>query len=182
MAVLAAAALVVGLAACGDDSSSEPAASTPTTLPAQLTGLPIGQARLAADQQARATQVADSYSKQLVDANPELAGISAATITPVYDEHSTAPIGAMARWTLPARVREIQLDLVRLHRSTGPEAMPSQITNLRALEMIFLFDRDQIVYVGIAPGPDDAADPDDAAVVHPLDPEQHRSPDFGGAE
>jgi hypothetical protein len=178
----AATLVLVGLWACGSRTASPGAASAPaSTLPAQLTGLPIGQARLAADQLTVATNEAATFAGQLVAAHPELQGISVPTITAVYDEHSPAPIGAMARWTWPAAIPDIQLDLVRLHHS-GPETMPSRVTNLRALEMIYLFDKAQVVYVGIAPGPDDAADPAGVAVVHPLHPDQTRSTDFEGVE
>ena len=48
--------------------------------------------------------------------------------------------------------------------------------------MIYLFDGEQVVHVGIVAGPTDATDPATAAVVHPIDPEAHRSTDFGGNE
>ena len=48
--------------------------------------------------------------------------------------------------------------------------------------MIYLFDGEQVVHVGIVADPTDASDPAGAAVVHPIDPEQHRSTDFGGNE
>jgi len=171
-------ALVVLLGACSssDGTSSAPASSA---VPAQLTGAP--SVELTTDQQTAAATEATRFADQLVATHPELAGISAATITAVYDETSPAPIGAMAHWSWPSRIPEVQLDLVRLHRS-GPETMPSRITNLRAMEMIYLFDRGEVVYVGVAPGPDDAADPDNAAVVRPIDPDQHRSTEFGGTE
>ena len=66
--------------------------------------------------------------------------------------------------------------------ASGPETMPSEITNLRTLEMYYLFDGDEIVHVGIVAGPTDPTDPAAAAVVHPLNPDDHRSTDFGGDE
>lgn len=170
-------AVLVALGACGSDGGGSTPA--PSAVPAQLTGDP--SVKLSADQQAAAAKEATSFADQLVASHPELGGISAATITAVYDEHAAAPIGAMAHWSWPAPIPEVQLDLVRLHRS-GPEPMPSRVTNLRAMEMIYLFDSGEVVYVGVAPGPDDAADPDQAAVVRPIDPDAHRNTEFGGTE
>ena len=76
---------------------------------------------------------------------------------------------------------ELELDLVRL-KHDQPETVPSQVTNLRALEMIYFFDGDQVVHVGVVPDTSDASDPDAEAVVRPLDPEAHRSTEFGGNE
>ena len=181
MLVLAAVGVV--LAGCGSDS---PTAATANSSPdaavsPQDAGLPLGTAKLSADQQAAATTFATNWVAQLVTANPALAGIATRTIAPVYEDHSDGPVGARAIFDLPAVIPEIQLDLVRLHRS-GPETMPSRITNLRTLEMIYLFDGEQVVHVGIVAGPTDATDPATAAVVHPIDPEAHRSTDFGGNE
>ena len=61
---------------------------------------------------------------------------------------------------------------------SGPETVPSRITNLRTLEMIYLFDGEQVVHVGIVASPSDATDPAHAASAVPLDPDAHRSTDF----
>ena len=103
------------------------------------------------------------------------------SLTPVFDETSPVPIGAMARYVLPAPVASVQLDLVRLDHGE-PETIPSEVTNLRALEAIVLFSSGEVVHVGISPRATDAADPATATAVRPLDPEGHRNPDFAGDE
>lgn len=179
------------MAGCSSDSKSDPpptAAATTVERPspdagvsAQDAGLPLGSAKLSSEQAARAEAFTTQWGQQLVAQHPELAGLSAPEITPVYEERSAGPIGARAVYRVPQVVPEIQLDLVRLHES-GPETMPSTIDNLRALEMIYLFDGDKVVHVGIVADPTDATDPAGAAVVHPVDPEQHRDAAFGGNE
>ena len=187
-----AAVLGLALAACGSDPDSAPAGTAITTTTAgkpsldagispQDAGLPVGSATLTAEQSAEATTFATTWRTDLVAQHPELAGLSAPEITPVYEERSAGPVGARAVYRLSSVIPEIQLDLVRLHTS-GPETLPSTIDNLRALEMIYLFDGEQVVHVGIVADPTDASDPAGAAVVHPIDPEQHRSTDFGGNE
>lgn len=173
-------AALLGATACSS-STSRPSASSPTTVSPQDAGLQRGQAVLDADQSTAAAAFAAQWRDQLVQAHPDLAGLSAATISPVYSETSSGPIGARALFTLPAVVPSIHLDLVRLHRS-GPETMPSMITNLRSLEMIYLFDGSSVVHVGVVPAAADALDPDAETVVRPVDPEKTRSTDFGGNE
>ncbi len=173
-------ALALGVVGgCGSSGSSTSTAAS--TVTPQDAGLPAGAATLTAAQTAAATALATRWSAALVAAHPELTGISAPTITPVYLEHSAGPVGARALFRLPAVVPELELDLVRL-KHDQPETVPSQVTNLRALEMIYFFDGDQVVHVGVVPDTSDASDPDAEAVVRPLDPEAHRSTEFGGNE
>jgi hypothetical protein len=181
--VLVLGALGAVLVGCGSDArSSATANSSPdAAVSPQDAGLPAGSATLSATQQSAATAFAASWAQQLVAVNAALAGLSEVTIAPVYEDHSDGPVGARAIFQVPAIIPEIQLDLVRLHRS-GPETVPSRITNLRTLEMIYLFDGEQVVHVGIVASPSDATDPAQAASAVPLDPEAHRSTDFGGVE
>jgi hypothetical protein len=144
-------------------------------------GLQLDRSTLDTMEQQQATTFAAGYVSQLVDQHPELHGLTVAGISPVFDEHTPHPIGAMARLTLPAAVPSVTLDLIRLHKNT-PEVITSQITNLRALEVIYLFAQAQVVHLGIEPQPGDAADPATATAVTPVDPGGHASPDFAGAE
>ena len=82
MLVLAAVGVV--LAGCGSDS---PTAATANSSPdaavsPQDAGLPLGTAKLSADQQAAATTFATNWVAQLVTANPALAGIVGAGRSP----------------------------------------------------------------------------------------------------
>lgn len=181
---IAMAALGLVFAGCGSDApaSQATANSAPdAAVSPQDAGLPLGAAKLSAEQEAAATAFATAWAAQQVAAHPQLAGISAPRIVPVYEEHSDGPVGARAVFTLPAVIPEVEMELVRLHRS-GPETMPSRIDNLRTLEMIYLFDGQQVVHVGIVADPSDATNPAGEAVVHPINPEQYRSADFGGNE
>jgi hypothetical protein len=148
---------------------------------AQDAGLKPGRATFDDAETAQANQFAATFADQLREEHPELATMTLESLTPVFDEQSPAPIGAMARYVVAQPVPSVELDLVRLDHGK-PDTVPSEVTNLRALEAIVLFATGEVVHVGISPRATDAADPATATAVRPLDGEGHRNQDFGGNE
>ena len=144
-------------------------------------GLRLTRTALTTAEQSEASTFAESYVVELVGKAPQLTGLAVDSIAPVFDEVAPEPIGAMVRLVVPAVVASVQLDLIRLHDST-PESIPSTITNLRALDVIYLFVGERVIHFGIEPQPTDAQDPKAATAVTPIDPNSHRNPAFGGNE
>jgi hypothetical protein len=99
----------------------------------------------------------------------------------VYGEKEAEPIGAMFRLPLPSVVPAIQLDLIRT-KHNKPETVASRVTNLRALDLIYAFDGSQVIHFGIEPQPTDAADPDTATRVQPIDPVGAADSVFAGTD
>ncbi|MCU1503870.1 MAG: hypothetical protein JWM12_3224 [Ilumatobacteraceae bacterium] len=164
------------MASCAVDTSGGPTSATrqdPTTR-RQLE--PLDGVQL---------QDAESWSAalatRLVQDHPELAGLTVSALFPVFDEDTPQPVGVMARLALPAAVPAVTMDLVRSHHGT-PEPITSLITNLRGLDVIRMFATQRVVIVGVTPQEDDAADPATATKVRPVEPEQHRDPDFESAD
>jgi hypothetical protein len=141
-------------------------------------GLRLERTTLTGTEFTAAKAWAKAYAASLVSAHPELAGLSVQGIFAVFDETNTVPIGAMARFMLPAAVPSVELDLIR-SKAEVPEAVPSQITQLRSLDAIYEFAGRHVLFLGISPQRDDAADPASETMSRPVDPEKHRDSNFG---
>jgi hypothetical protein len=165
----------VTLAAVGCDRGG-PEPPSPKVVTA--VGLRLERTTLTGTEFADATTWAEAYAASLVSAHRELAGLRVQGIFAVFDETTTVPIGAMARLALPAAVPSIELDLIR-SKAEVPEAVPSQISQLRSLDAIYEFAGRHVLFLGISPQAGDAADPTSETVARPVDPEAHRDSDFG---
>ena len=87
----------------------------------------------------------------------------------------------LARLIPPGVIASVDLDLIR-SRTGVPQPIPSRITNLRVLEVIYEFGRATVIHLGVSPQTGDASDPGSATQVHLLNAEASRDPDFGGEE
>lgn len=159
-------------------------ARTDRTTPAQRLGVAgPGAARepLSSSDTERVQALITIYVAGMVRDAPVLAGMRAASISPVYDEQLPRPIGGMVRLELPDVVASVTIDLVR-SRNGVPEPVESEITNLRGLDAIVLFDTAAVVSVSIAPLPGDVTDPAAATRARPVDPATHQDPTFGDTD
>lgn len=177
----ATALLVAVLVAVGLTGGCAGPGREPSAAEVRAVGLRLERAALTGAEQERARRWAAGYVADLVRARPELAGLRVAGIFPVFDEARPRPLGALARLVTPRLVPSIQLDLVR-SRGERPEPVPSVVTNLRALDVIYEFAGDEVIFVGISPQPADAADPRTASVARPVRPAEHRDPLFADVD
>lgn len=129
----------------------------------------------------RAKAWSSGYTASLVAAHPELVGLVVSGTYPVFDDKTAQPIGALVRMVLPAAVPVVRLDLIR-SRGEVPERVPSELTNLRALDVIYEFRGSEVIFLGISPQSGDAADPSTETRARPLEPARHRDPAFGDDE
>lgn len=136
-------------------------------------------------EQLRSAELARVGVELLVKEYPALAGLSVGSVSPVFMEGSLEPTGFMATYVLPKAVGRVQMHLKRSSIVDGkpvPETILSEITNLRALNAIVLFDSGEIVHLAPAPRVEDVAEPEKTTKVRTVDPGAHRNSAFGGDE
>lgn len=144
-------------------------------------GLRLQRTTLDRPELQQATTWGAQYVATLAQQHPELSGLTVQNIAPVFDESAPTPIGAMLHLITPAAVPRVVMDLIR-SRDETPQRVPSAITQLRALDVIYEFQSGAVTFLGISPQPGDAMDPATATELRPLDPEKYRDPGFGDDE
>lgn len=177
--VLTIGALVVGalsVAGCSSGPSERVEAAT-----VRAVGLRLDRTDLTGPERARTQTWAAGYARQLAAAHPELARLRVAGVFATFDEVTPVPTGALVRFALPERVPRLQLDLIR-SRGEVPERVPSEVTNLRGLDVIYEFSGGEVIFIGVAPQDDDASTPDEIAVARPLVPGRQADPAFSDDE
>lgn len=181
---LLAGALTIGVtvgACSGGKDSAAPASSAPVIAAGTGAGIALMRTELTAAEQDRAHAAAEALLAQLVADHPQLGTATVATPVPVYEQTAPEPVGAMVEIAVPTPIATIDLDLLRI-KADKPDPVPSRITNLSALELIYLFRTDEIVYLGVEPGSREALSPDKATSVEPLHPDRSTDTDFGDTD
>lgn len=144
---------------------------------------PISRDGLTPTEQQRSGELAKLGVEQLVKEYPALGGISVEALNPVFMEDSTEPAGFMVTYVLPKVLPRVEMHLKRSSIVDGKpvsERILSELTNLRALNAIVLFDSGEMVHLAPAPRVEDMAEPDKGTKARTVDPEAHRNDSFGG--